>query len=903
MSPHESDAARDHHSRADANEPLQPANASPEDQIRGFLELLFAPGDIFEVRVPKCAEKPGGRFKSTTLGYYQHEQIPKAARDIAHLDASGRAPGIYVCLNPVAPALLARSLNALKDRAEEATADGEIERRNWMLVDADPVRVKGVSSTDQELDLALAKAEQIKAFLTGLGWPEPLEGMSGNGGHLLYLIALPAADDGLIERVLKALAQKFSDAAVTIDTSVGNAARITKLMGTMARKGTHMAGIEGIEARPHRRSHLRRVPEALAPVPAALLASLAAQGGPPPATPPRTKSDRSVGLQGVTRAGFDTFDHTAEGVTGYLQRHGFVITGQKRDVACTKLFLDRCPVDPSCTAENGTDIAVLVFDTGKIAYKNQHSRGAGLTWVDVREAFEPGYRDFVGSVGDRLAAAAVRVVARVQLQACSRETDGRIVVSAVSAAGLEIARDTVNQNSAISRARFINEVVDKAGLEPSQAEELDRALRELAPPPPPGSSPRTREALLAERDQAVQEALDRADPDVVGQARSMLSDPRLIDLAVDDITAAGVVGEQVLGLTLYIEGVSRLLDDPTSGIVQGTSSSGKSHVIATVAGMFPDEAVLLATDLTANALYYLPQGSLLHRLVVGGERPRIEDDQKAEAKRSMREMISARELRKWIPLKQPDGSFQTSLVHQFGPIAFLESTTTTRLFDEDANRCLLLSSDETPEQTARVMAAAARAAREGGSSAAAVLARHQALQRLLRRVTVRVPYAEALAATVPPQRPEARRAFNQVLGMIKAVALLHQRQRAAGPVGHGDTIQAAVADYIVARRLLSGPLGRSLGGSLPEAVARFGHRLLVQHKSQVFSSTEALENDEILSSKSKVNDYLKHLAEAGVVECVEESKGAKPSQWQVIGPVPEPGAAWLPTVDALEGFQ
>ncbi len=109
------------------------------------------------------------------------------------------------------------------------------------------------------------------------------------------------------------------------------------------------------------------------------------------------------------------------------------------------------------------------------------------------------------------------------------------------------------------------------------------------------------------------------------------------------------------------------------------------------------------------ALYYLPTGRLIHRWVVAGERSRIQNDERAEAARALREMLSSGELRKAVPVKI-DGRMQTIVIHQHGPIAFVESTTATRIFDEDANRSLLLSTDESPEQTRRIMTATAMSA-------------------------------------------------------------------------------------------------------------------------------------------------------------------------------------------------
>jgi hypothetical protein len=66
------------------------------------------------------------------------------------------------------------------------------------------------------------------------------------------------------------------------------------------------------------------------------------------------------------------------------------------------------------------------------------------------------------------------------------------------------------------------------------------------------------------------------------------------------------------------------------------------------------------------------------------------------------------------------------------------------------------------------------------------------------------------------------------------------------------------------------------------------------------TSAEATRDDKILTARSKVNEYLRVLGDAGVVECVEESRGNTPSRWRLIGGMPEAGAAWLPTLEALQ---
>ncbi len=124
-------------------------------------------------------------------------------------------------------------------------------------MDFDPVRPSGVSATDAEKKAARQRALEAREFLREIGWPEPVVGDSGNGYHLLYRIELPNDRESLelVKGTLEALAFRFSDRAVEVDTTTCNAARIWKLYGTTARKG------DDTEDRPHRRSRLLQVPE------------------------------------------------------------------------------------------------------------------------------------------------------------------------------------------------------------------------------------------------------------------------------------------------------------------------------------------------------------------------------------------------------------------------------------------------------------------------------------------------------------------------------------------------------------------------------------------------------------------------------------------------------------------
>jgi hypothetical protein len=76
---------------------------------------------------------------------------------------------------------------------------------------------------------------------------------SGNGWHLLYPLDLPndKQTKEVVKGVLDGLASMFDDEKVKIDTAVANASRITRLYGTMNRKGD-----EDTTHYPHRRSNM-----------------------------------------------------------------------------------------------------------------------------------------------------------------------------------------------------------------------------------------------------------------------------------------------------------------------------------------------------------------------------------------------------------------------------------------------------------------------------------------------------------------------------------------------------------------------------------------------------------------------------------------------------------------------
>jgi hypothetical protein len=214
-------------------------------EIESVINLLFAPGSVAELRIPNASS-------GTRSGYFN--DWSELARYAALL--SGTAPGVFATLNPVRQELLARSANRITNFARHTTTDADVICRRWLLIDLDPARPAGISSSEIEHVTALERAEECRQWLVDQGWPEPVFADSGNGAHLLCRVDLrnDAQARDLIKSCLEAVALQFDDELVCVDQTTYNASRISKVYGTLAGKG------DNLKHRPHRISRLLVIP-------------------------------------------------------------------------------------------------------------------------------------------------------------------------------------------------------------------------------------------------------------------------------------------------------------------------------------------------------------------------------------------------------------------------------------------------------------------------------------------------------------------------------------------------------------------------------------------------------------------------------------------------------------------
>lgn len=184
-------------------------------------------GELREIRVMDWPGDLRPRIAAVTS--------PEAAASIIAEVPYGAS--VFTTMNPLDPERYSAGSKVLKKCGKGGSAaDMHVAKRTCFGLDIDPVRPAETCATPEQLLAAAKLAKELSDFLIGTGWSEPTVVCSGNGTHLYWVCDLPAESD-IPSRVLKALSNKFSTAQVKVDTTIGNAGRIMRCVGTWNTKG------------------------------------------------------------------------------------------------------------------------------------------------------------------------------------------------------------------------------------------------------------------------------------------------------------------------------------------------------------------------------------------------------------------------------------------------------------------------------------------------------------------------------------------------------------------------------------------------------------------------------------------------------------------------------------------
>ena len=383
---------------------------------------------------------------------------------------------------------------------------------------------------------------------------------------------------------------------------------------------------------------------------------------------------------------------------------------------------------------------------------------------------------------------------------------------------------------------------------------------------------------------------DRGDNAPKQPTERLKDEPNLMVAILKDLNAIGLVGEDNNGLLTYVAMSSRKLNDPMSVIGRGKTSSGKSYLFDRCAQLMPESEVVSWTTATAASVFRLGEEGLRHKIVIGGERRRVQDDASADATAHIRQMLSEKKITKNVVGE--DKRVQTLRVN--GPIAYFETTTVDNVFDEDLNRMIQVWTNETDIQTKRIMMKLASRYSPDAKmlDIAEIQRRHWGFQDELEIVDVRIPYAEALAKLLPPTRTEMRRAITQVLATIESIVYLNQFSRT---VGGGGYLLATYDDYEIARKLLMKPMHHVIGVGKD-----FDRVKMLFDKLPKEFDTKLAESKHEAGNRMETNRMIRRMIQYEIVKCVKKGSSHRPARYQKIAQSIEDLV--LPSVERLRNF-
>ena len=387
-----------------------------------------------------------------------------------------------------------------------------------------------------------------------------------------------------------------------------------------------------------------------------------------------------------------------------------------------------------------------------------------------------------------------------EVRAISKTNKLKATVKGISGKGSKkrFHVDTVDFYSARSRAFLTRGLSELFGVEEKT---ISRDLEKLL--------------VLAEdhvpQDKAEENPLKEITGKDKKEALRFLQNSDLLREITADLETVGYTGEEMNKLLCYIAAVSRKMDDPLSVMIQSRSAAGKSCLQDTVLSLIPDEDFIKYTRLTDQALFY-KDGSLAHKILA------IEElDGMNGALYSIRTIQSSKKITIAYTGKDPvSGKMKTEENTVEGPLMVFITTTQAEIDGETASRFLFISIDESQKMTEKILVRQRQAHTLEGFldklKTVDIIRKHKNANRLLKPLKVVNPYAELLTFTSRTLR--ARRDNTKYLGLIQAIAYLHQYQRKIHTVDYGgetvEYINVTLADIYQANEMAAEILGRSL---------------------------------------------------------------------------------------------
>jgi DNA primase len=352
------------------------------------------------------------------------------------------------------------------------------------------------------------------------------------------------------------------------------------------------------------------------------------------------------------------------------------------------------------------------------------------------------------------------------------------------------------------------------------------------------------------------------------QALEFLSKPNLIKRWNELIGKAGVIGEENSRIFLMAIAITYKMREPLHALIQGSSGSGKTHLMAKVYNFIPLADKKNFTRVTEGSLYNYGMYDLQNKLIC------IEDldGMKEEAQFAFRELQSKGMIISSTSTKDDNGNISAQEKTVYGPIASMSCTTKGEIYEDNMSRCFIIAVDESHEQSKKVIQYQNQKASGQIDEVKEKQCTEfiQTLVNLLKSYDVINPYADKVH--LPDEAHKIRRLNGLYQAFVKAITLMHQYQRKKD--ARGRLISEKEDLQIAAEILFESILLKvdELDGSLRQFYERLKLYIKTKgnghHESYEFGQREVRQSLHV--SKTQLHRYLHDLEQ---LEYIRQSGG------------------------------
>lgn len=262
-------------------------------------------------------------------------------------------------------------------------------------------------------------------------------------------------------------------------------------------------------------------------------------------------------------------------------------------------------------------------------------------------------------------------------------------------------------------------------------------------------------------------------PTTIAECTNFLKQADLINQINELIGKSGVIGEEHNRLFLFVIATSYKMPDTLHALIQGSSGSGKTHLLSKIGGLIPPEDSIFLTRVTESSFYNYDEKYFNHKLLCMEDL----DGLKEEAYLAFRELQSKGMLTSSTSIKNENGTIQGFVKTVKGPIASISATTKGEIYEDNMSRIFLIAVNESNEQTQRIIKYQNRRAAGGINlqEEKQTKAFIQNMVRLLKPYQVVNPYAEKII--LPQEAHKIRRLTELYHAFVKQITLINQYQR------------------------------------------------------------------------------------------------------------------------------